>query len=53
MSYSPWGHKESDMTERLAHTLLMFRAMILKVQKLQNHLRLSKTQIAEPYPQEF
>ena len=20
MDYSPWGHKESDMTERLTHT---------------------------------
>ena len=20
MSYSPWGHKESDMTEQLTHT---------------------------------
>ena len=50
VGYSPWGHKESDVTERLAHTLLMFRAMILKLQKLQNHLRLSKTQITEPYP---
>ena len=50
MGYSPWGHKESDMTERLTHTFLKFRAMILRLQKLQNYLRLSKTQITEPYP---
>ena len=24
MDYSPWGHKESDTTERLSHSLLIY-----------------------------
>ena len=27
MGYSPWGHKESDMTERLVTRLLFYSAV--------------------------
>ena len=26
--YSPWGYKESDMTERLSHTLIFYETFI-------------------------
>ena len=31
VGYSPWGHKESDMTERLTHThvVLLYMAFIM------------------------
>ena len=28
-SYSPWGHKESDMTERLTHTQLIYNIVLV------------------------
>ena len=30
MVYGPWGHEESDMTEKLSHSLFFFQNMVLK-----------------------
>ena len=27
MGYSPWGHKESDTSERLIHTLIVYLSL--------------------------
>ena len=49
MGYSPWGHKESDTTERLsiAHTTEDVRVLILPKVETQ-HLMLIRKLIAQP-----
>ena len=42
---SPWGHKESDTTERLTHTLTLVTLLLLVAQMVQNLSAVTETQV--------
>ena len=45
MGYSPWGHKESDTTERLTHTLRLVTLALLVAQTVKNLPTVRETQV--------